>query len=119
MGKGIVSRGRYRGSLERLRAARAVLAQRFPYLASVLFQVRLVETEAVATMAVDDRLRVYFNPEWTTSLGDGELLGVLFHEVSHWLRGHTGERGRLLFGPKDLPVGNTPVLCRIWLPTWR
>ncbi|RIH82023.1 hypothetical protein Mlute_02632 [Meiothermus luteus] len=61
MGKGTFRVDATGGSFERLRAARVVLAQRFPYLASVLFQVRLVETEAVATMAVDDRLRVYTN----------------------------------------------------------
>ncbi|WP_081995828.1 VWA-like domain-containing protein [Thermus sp. 2.9] len=112
MGKGTFRVDATGGSFERLRAARVVLAQRFPYLASVLFQVRLVETEAVATMAVDDRLRVYFNPEWTASLGDGELLGVLFHEVSHWLRGHTGERGRLLLRAlaQDLPWEHARVV---------
>lgn len=84
------------GETARFRTARVVLARKWPYLYPVLFQAVFVETLAVPTAGVDDRLRIYFNPDWTRPLVNEELLGLLAHEVLHWVRGHTGKRGEAL-----------------------
>jgi predicted metal-dependent peptidase len=89
---------------ERIRLARVALTRRdaFPYYYPIAFGVTLIETDRVPTMAVDNRLRLYYNPAWVAKLSEPELLGVFWHEVQHVLREHVFERGlahiRLLKG---------------------
>jgi len=80
---------------ERVRLARVALtrADAFPYYYPVAFGVTLVETDRVPTMAIDNRLRLYYNPAWVARLSEPELLGVFWHEVQHVLREHVFERG--------------------------
>ncbi len=81
-----------------MRLARAALVHGnlFPYYYPIVFGLTLVETEEVPTMAVDNRLRLYYNPRWVEGLSDPELLGVVWHECHHVLRGHVHERGEAL-----------------------
>jgi predicted metal-dependent peptidase len=80
---------------ERVRLARVALtrADAFPYYYPIAFGMTLVETDRVPTMAVDNRLRLYYNPAWVAKLSEPELLGVFWHEVQHVLREHVFERG--------------------------
>lgn len=86
------------GQGERIRLARAALTRpgAFPYYYPLAFGLTLVETEAVPSMRVDARLRLFYNPRWVETLSDPELLGVLWHELHHVLREHVFERGVLL-----------------------
>jgi predicted metal-dependent peptidase len=80
---------------ERVRLARVALtrADAFPYYYPIAFGMTLVETDRVPTMAVDNRLRLFYNPAWVAKLSEPELLGVFWHEVQHVLREHVFERG--------------------------
>jgi len=82
---------------ERVRLARVALTRpdAFPYYYPIAFGMTLVETDRVPTMAVDARLRLYYNPAWVEGLSEPELLGVFWHEVQHVLREHVFERGAL------------------------
>jgi len=82
------------GESHRLRVARIVVSRDFPYLSAPLYLAVLVETPEVETAQIDEGLRLLFNPEWTRTLDDQELKGLLLHEIYHWLRGHTGARGQ-------------------------
>jgi len=68
--------------------ARFAAIVRAPYLASALAAVSFVRQPELGTVAVDDRLRVYFDPlvleRWSTA----ELAGALLHEVNHVVRYH-------------------------------
>lgn len=80
-----------------VRMARAYAAEAIPWLAPALYAARLVLTEACPGLAaVDEGMRVYFNPRGVAELVKGEdrtqvvseLGFVWFHEVAHWLREH-------------------------------
>lgn len=85
-----------------VRMARAYAAEQIPWLAPALYAARLVLTERCPELAaVDEGLRVYFNPHQVAVMLSGrdrmqvvsELGFVWFHEVAHRLREHT-ERAR-------------------------
>ena len=81
------------GESHRVRLARIQIARDFPYLSAPLYLAVLVETTEVGTAQINERLHLLFNPEWTRTLDNWELKGLLLHEIYHWLRGHTGTRG--------------------------
>lgn len=87
---------------ERLRAARTALVARFPYLYPVAYLLRPVQGK-VPTMAVTERGTLYYNPQFLDTLTDTQVVGLLWHEVHHLLREHTGPRGK---GIKEHPWGN-------------
>lgn len=71
-----------------LAASRVWAAHKFPYLASALFATTIVERPGLGGTAVDERWRLYVDPEiageWTV-----EQLGVLLvHHVGHLIREH-------------------------------
>ena len=69
---------------ELLAQARWQAARHVPYLARSLYAMTFVETDAVPTLAVDDRWRVYFNEEYIHKCAaEGTLVGELFHECLH------------------------------------
>lgn len=84
-----------------VRMARAYAAEQVPWLAPALYAARLVLTESCPSLAaVDEGVRVYFNPRMVAELASGEnekavseLGFVWFHEVAHRLREHA-ERAR-------------------------
>lgn len=66
-------------SKARWQAARAV-----PYLARSLWAMTFVETSEIPTAAIDDKWRVYYNPDYIKKCAtDGTLIGELFHECLH------------------------------------
>lgn len=74
-------------------ASRITLENNWPYLASIAFALRLVETPAedLPTMAVDTGLRLYYNVDFVESLEPEELATVLLHECMHVILRH-GDR---------------------------
>ncbi|MET0495545.1 MAG: VWA-like domain-containing protein [Actinoplanes sp.] len=79
----------------RLIAARAWAVERMPYLGSALYACSPVESEQVPTLAVDQRWRLYWNPEFCAGLSVEQLAGCWLHEVAHLLREHADRFTRL------------------------
>lgn len=79
-----------------LRMARAYAAEKLPWFAPALYAARLVVTEVCPTAAIDEGMRVYFNPNLVARLvGQGfveravpQLAFIWVHEISHCLRQH-------------------------------
>jgi predicted metal-dependent peptidase len=57
-----------------------------------LFNLVPVQTEAIASMAVDAHWRLYYNDAWLATHTVEENAAVLIHEVSHLLRQHDGRK---------------------------
>lgn len=74
--------------MEKIKVARLGLGSKAPYFTPGLWALRLVSTEAVPTMAVDEGWRLYANPSFADKLSERELVGVLWHELEHLLRAH-------------------------------
>lgn len=83
----------------------------FPYFASVLFAIQPIELEReneLKTMAIDKRLRLYYNPQMLENSSLDEMVAVLVHEISHFLRKHH-QRGQYL----DPKIANLAGDCEI------
>jgi predicted metal-dependent peptidase len=93
--------------MEQIRIARLALARKHPYFAPAAWAMRLVVTDRVHTMAVDEGWRLYANPEYTARLAPQECVGVLWHEMEHLLRRHF-TRG------KALGVEADKSLYKVW-----
>ena len=74
--------------LNSLAKARLLATGSSPYLASALFSLTFLEIENLGTMGVDERLRVYVDPELPQLWNLNEIAGVLVHEVNHVIREH-------------------------------
>ncbi len=83
-------------SLDRhhLAAARLWAAHRFPYLATALFAATVVERPGLDGdgdgVAVDDRWRLYVDPERAAAWSVPELGALLVHHTGHLVRDHAG-----------------------------
>lgn len=80
---------------EKVYQARAWLARKYPFLASGLFAlpVREAPDELTRTAAVDDRGRLWVNPQFFEKLSVQEAGTVLYHELLHILLDHFSRRG--------------------------
>jgi predicted metal-dependent peptidase len=79
-----------------LRLINFMCARQYPYFNSIIFNLIPVERKndpIIKTMAVDQHMRIYYNPEFLESLSADEAVGVLVHEINHLLRDHLG-RGK-------------------------
>lgn len=74
----------------KLQAARYLLANERPYLASAVLAMVPVERAATPTIGVDAWWRLYYNLAWVEARDVPELAGVVYHEVLHLLRDHAG-----------------------------
>lgn len=84
----------------RLAAGRAVAADLLPYLRAGLYAMVPVLTPAVPVCAVDNRWRIYVNPESLLHLTVDETAGLWLHELSHVLHQHA-DRWTALLEPDD------------------
>lgn len=80
-------------------AAGFLLNVRRPYLASALWSVQRVAVPGLGTLAVDDRWRLFYDPEVAAAWSVEELGGVLYHEIAHLLRAHAERRAALAASP--------------------
>jgi len=95
-----------------MQAARLRLVKTRPYLASILYVLQPVESPGLGTFGVDKHLRLFFDPKCDEWGVDG-VASVLYHEVSHVLRGHA-ERGEACnIGPEELMLSNIAADCEI------
>ena len=72
----------------RLAGARLWAAQRFPYFATGLFALTLVERPDIGSVTADSRWRVYADPEVVATLTTAQLGTALVHHLGHLLRDH-------------------------------
>jgi predicted metal-dependent peptidase len=94
-----------------LQAARVRASYQRAYFAPALFNLILVRTELVASMAVDARWRLYYNEQWVATHSVEENAAVLIHEVSHLLRQHDARK--LAAAVTDIRLWNTATDCEI------
>jgi predicted metal-dependent peptidase len=80
---------------QRVLRARIRLALSRPFLATAVMRLPVCEVHGLpwCATAATDGYHLFYNPGWVTTLGDGELRGVLAHEVLHALFAHAGRRG--------------------------
>ncbi len=76
--------------IDDLKSARILAAHTRPYFSSIIFGFNFVPTTEIPTVACDERLNFYYNPEFQMS--KDEAVGVILHEVGHVFRKHH-ERG--------------------------
>lgn len=71
-----------------LARARKVLATQRPYFAIILYALKFNAKPGLGTLAVDKRANLYYDPtlQWTGP----ETASVLYHEIAHLLRDHSG-----------------------------
>lgn len=67
---------------------RALALERMPYMASVLFSVRVVDSPGCGTFAVDKSWRMYVDFKSVAEWGAEGCAQVLLHECGHLLLGH-------------------------------
>jgi predicted metal-dependent peptidase len=79
----------------RLAAARLRAAEAQPFLAMALYALTAVSDASQPTFAVDERWRLYVNPQKLREWSVLQVAGVLLHEVGHVIRDHAG-RARTL-----------------------
>lgn len=83
---------------QRLIQARIWLMRQSPFFATLLLNANVTITDAVGTMATDGR-NLLINRDFSESLSDSELTGVLCHEVLHMALRHVS-RGKYLPEPE-------------------
>jgi len=84
-------------SLDRnnLAASRVWAAHKFPYLASALFATKIVSAPGIGGSAVDDRWRLYIDPDTAAGWSVEQLGSLIVHHVGHLVREHA-ERARAM-----------------------
>jgi predicted metal-dependent peptidase len=79
----------------RIMAAKIIAQARWPYLSTLLFSLRIVETVDLPTLAVDAGWRMYYNPEFVLEQTPEVLATMVLHEAMHCVSKHS-ERFRAL-----------------------
>lgn len=85
----------------RLMAARIVAQSRWPYVSTVLYNLKFVESGQVPTLAVDEGWRMYYAKEFVLQHEADPLATMLLHEVMHCVLRH-GPRFRAINQPSEL-----------------
>mgnify|MGYP001569831527 FL=1 len=92
--------------IEALQAARLAVLKQYPYLAPLVHKLTLIEEPGVPTIAINEQLRVYYNPEFIKFLiPTGQdikvihhiLAGIMLHETMHILLRHA-KRNKVIHG---------------------
>ncbi len=94
-----------------LQAARVRASYQRAYFAPALFNMIPVQTDQIASMAVDAHWRLYYNDAWLASHTVEENAAVLIHEVSHLLRDHAARQQAAAV--RDENLWNTAADCEI------
>jgi len=107
----------------RVMAARIVAQARWPYLSTLLFNLKIVESSQLPTLAVDDGWRMYYSPDFVMEQSAEALATMVLHEALHCVNQH-GPRFRALSQSRHLhvtwnfagDVGINHVLDRAQMP---
>lgn len=77
---------------ERMVKARVTMLLKQPFFGSIATRLRLVEDKEIRTAATNGR-DLIFNPEFTATLNDAQLVFLVGHEVGHCIFDHLTRRG--------------------------
>lgn len=69
-------------TVTKISKAMSQLVLHWPFFGSIGLRLKMVESNAILTMATDGR-SIYYNTQFTESLSQDELIGVLVHEILH------------------------------------
>ena len=72
----------------RVMAGRIVAQSRWPYLSTLLFNLKIVESRDIETLAVDDGWRMYYSPEFVMKHSPEALATMVLHEALHCVNQH-------------------------------
>jgi predicted metal-dependent peptidase len=72
----------------RIMAAKIVAQARWPYLSTLIFSLRIVESENLETLAVDAGWRMYYNPSFVMKQAPEVLATMVLHEALHCVFQH-------------------------------
>ena len=72
----------------RVMAARIIAQGRWPYLSTLLYTLRVVESDSLPTLAVDQGWRMYYNPEFVMKQTPEVLATMVLHEGMHCVFQH-------------------------------
>ncbi len=78
---------------EKIKRARIQLQDNNPFFSYLTHHLKITESEEIPTAAVDPHGRLKYNSEWIDELDEGEVTGVLAHEVLHVALEHLIRRG--------------------------
>ena len=79
----------------RVMAARIIAQSRWPYLSTLLFMLKVVESVELPTLAVDQGWRMYYNPEFVMQQSPEVLATMVLHEGMHCVLQHGARFGAL------------------------
>lgn len=100
---------------QKMQAARVLAQIKWPYLASVLFNLKFVEVDSdeLETMGVDSGWRLYWSTNFVANHTAKELAGVLIHECMHCMFNHSKRFESLPTNPKNAEIWNIVGDCAI------
>ena len=73
----------------RIMAAKIIAQSRWPYLSTLIFSLRIVETQDLPTLAVDAGWRMYYNPTFVLQQIPEVLATMVLHEALHCVSKHS------------------------------
>lgn len=73
----------------RVMAAKIIAQARWPYLSTLIFSLRIVETSDLPTLAVDAGWRMYYNPGFVLEQTPEVLATMVLHEAMHCVSKHS------------------------------
>ena len=73
----------------RIMAAKIIAQARWPYLSTLIFSLRIVETQDLPTLAVDAGWRMYYNPTSVLQQIPEVLATMVLHEALHCVSKHS------------------------------
>lgn len=73
----------------RVMAAKIIAQARWPYLSTLIFSLRIVETIDLPTLAVDAGWRMYYNPTFVLEQTPEVLATMVLHEAMHCVSKHS------------------------------
>ena len=72
----------------RVMAAKIVAQARWPYMSTLIFSLRIVESSDLPTLAVDAGWRMYYNPNFVLEQTPEVLATMVLHEAMHCVSKH-------------------------------
>ena len=99
----------------RIMAARILAQARWPYVSTLLYSLKLVESDPqeIPTMAVDTGWRLYYSPDFVMSESAEALATVLLHECMHCMFEHGRRFEALPIAGKRNTIWNYAGDCAI------
>ncbi len=73
----------------RIMAAKIIAQARWPYMSTLIFSLRIVESPDLPTLAVDAGWRMYYNPEFVLEQIPEVLATMVLHEALHCVSKHS------------------------------